>query len=407
MRLDQEIDRRTMFYRNDRTRTNLRLGQPLASNLITIILLLPASLIATTAPARAQDATDVVGPTQRLQDTGPLPVRAPFILSLGFLDFQPMSATVLPKGSWEARATLTGASNFASSPAIQHYLIRQTERHQLSLSELRDFAAENGGRLYFTDAESYRTEFVLERGLGHGAQAYVVVPVVSAVAGRLDGLIEQFHRSFGLGQEGRTGIPRDSFTVYLVDGETELYIGEPPGISLGDISAGGKLSLTTLASGVELTLNSELKLPTGSRSRLAGSGSLDFGTQLIASWHGRRNGLHGAAGVRLLGPNKLLSTRQQTVLSGLVAWELAFGGRTSALLQLTASQGLFRQLGLDLLDDTALQGTIGVKRAIRRQNVAFFAVTENLDHFGNTPDVGFHFGWIRSLDDDIARLRRQ
>lgn len=367
-------------------------------------LLLAGWLAGITARAQAQEATEEENPSLQLQNTGPLPVRTPFILSLGFLDFQPMSAAILPKGDWEARLTLTGASNFASSVPVQHYLVRQSERRPISLSDLRALAESNDNSLYYTDAESYRTEFVLERGLGHRSQAYIVLPIVSAVAGRLDGLIEQFHSTFGLGQEGRTGVPRNSFTVYLADGENELYIGEAPGISLGDISAGGKYLLMTPRNGFELAVNGELKLPTGNRDRLAGSGSVDFGTQLIASWHGRRSGLHGAAGVRLLGPNELLGLRQQSVLSGLVAWELEFGRRTSALLQLTASQGIFRQLGVDFLDDPAFQGTIGIKRAIRRRNVAFFAVTENLAHLGNTPDVGFHFGWIRSFDHGLSNL---
>lgn len=395
-----------MWNRTDRKRQNRRAGRIPVLRLFTMSLLLFGWLAGPATRAQAQDAPDEENPSLRLQNTGPLPVRAPFILSLGFLDFQPMSAAILPKGAWEARVTLTGASNFASSVPVQHYLLRQSERRTISQSELRAFAESNDGRLYFTDAESYRTEFVFERGLGHRAQAYIVLPIVSAVAGRLDGLIEQFHSTFGFGQEGRTGVPRNSFTVYLADGDNELYIGEAPGISLGDISAGGKYLLMQLEDGFEMSVNGELKFPTGNRDRLAGSGSMDFGTQLIASWHGRRNGFHGAAGIRLLGANELLGLRRQSVLSGLVAWEYEFGRRTSALLQLTASQGIFRQLGVNFLDDTAFQATIGVKRAIRRRNVAFFAVTENLAHLGNTPDVGFHFGWIRSFEhglDDLGR----
>lgn len=359
--------------------------------LTTLLCVLSVLLLA--APATAQESE--ADPIQRLQAAGPLPVLTPFILSLGFLDLQPTSAAVLPQGDWQAKLTLTGANYFASSTPLQNMLLTRDSRAKLSLEDLRSIADSAGGELYFADAESYRTDLVLGRGVGHRMELYVVIPVISAVGGRLDGVIEGFHSAFGLSQEGRQAVPRDDFTVFLSSDQGELYIGEPPGISLGDVSLGAKVALRSTMDGWNLTLNGEAKAPTGHRERLAGSGSVDLGTQLLALWMGRRYSFHGAAGVRWLGPNDLIGTDRQTALSALVGLERQLGRRTSALVQLSVSQGVFRQLHLSELNDTAIQGTLGLKHLARRGNILFLGVTENIAYFGNTPDVAFHLGWMR------------
>jgi hypothetical protein len=93
---------------------------------------------------------------------------------------------------------------------------------------------------------------------------------------------------------------------------------------------------------------------------------------------------------------KRLALSPQTVFSGMLAYERVLGSRTSILGQVTLSQSPFGDLGLDRLDKVSMQVTLGLKRVIGKQ-VLLIGVTENVAHFDNSPDIGFHFGLTRTF----------
>jgi len=95
--------------------------------------------------------------------------------------------------------------------------------------------------------------------------------------------------------------------------------------------------------------------------------------------------------VLYLGELEALDIDSQAVVSGMLAFERALGGRTSILAQATVSQSPFGDLELAKLDNITSQLTVGLKRVVGRQ-VLFFGLTENVANFSNSPDIGLHFG---------------
>lgn len=357
------------------------------------IVVLGLLLAATTAiPAGAEI-------DRYLIDTGPLRIRDQFLPGLGYLGFDPVAADILDLGEWQVDLVVTSSNTFAHSAEIERALEAKPDRSGLGLAELRAIQPEDsGGGLFYLDGEHTRWAVAARRGIGHGVQVEVVIPVIQIGGGFLDSTIEGFHDTFSLGQAGRLGVPRDELGAYVRTGEREVYLDRAPGTALGDIVIGVRYDLRrshpTL--GLELALEGLAKLPTGDVDHLTGSGSADFGAQLLGTQYLRGSCLHFSLGVAHLGRHELFSLDAQTILSGMLAWEIALGRKTTGLVQATVSQSPFKDLGSDELSSASTQLTVGVKRAFGK-NVLFLGVTENLVNFNNTSDIGLHVGVTRSI----------
>jgi hypothetical protein len=93
----------------------------------------------------------------------------------------------------------------------------------------------------------------------------------------------------------------------------------------------------------------------------------------------------------------VLGTDSQTLVSGMLGYEQGLSTHMSAILQFTVSQSPFRQLALQELSQGSLQTSLGVKYRFGSNATLFAAVTENLVHFDNTADVGFHLGFSQNF----------
>lgn len=105
---------------------------------------------------------------------------------------------------------------------------------------------------------------------------------------------------------------------------------------------------------------------------------------------------HLSAGLIYLGEWEELGIDAQVLPSFMIGWEQGFGKRSSAILQATVTQTPFDDLGLEELSATSIQMTLGYKRVVLEDKVLFVGVTENLQNFDNTADIGVHLGltWI-------------
>jgi hypothetical protein len=340
-----------------------------------------------------------------LIDTGPLRIRDQFLPGMGFLAFDPVSADVLEAGRWQLDVVLTVSNDFAHSPAVEDLLEARDERAGLTLGELRAVASEPPDQgIFLIDAEHYRAAVALRRGMGHGLQLELVLPVIRFDGGLLDSTIESFHDTFGLGQAGRLGAPKDQVLIYVRGSERELFVDDAPGTALGDAVVGLRADLLSRRAPrrFELAVEGLVKLPTGDEGRLTGSGSADVGAQLLATRYFRRSCLHFAFGMARLGAFDRLGLDSQTVFSGMLAWEFSVAPTVTVLAQATLSESPFDQLHLEELDALSTQLTLGLKTAVG-QRVFFFGITENLANFNNSPDVGFHFGVTRTFDGSRER----
>lgn len=339
-----------------------------------------------------------------LLDTGPLRIRDQFLAGLGYLAFDPVSADLLAAGELQVDLVLTLSNTFAHSTSVESFLTARESRADLTLGALRALAAAEPGGLFHLDGEHARWALAVRRGIGHGLQLELVVPVIHLGGGFLDPTIEGFHDTFSLGQAGRLGAPRDRFTAYLQSGQREVLLDRGPGTSLGDVVVGLRRDLhrSGTTSPFELAAEALLKLPTGDADRLSGSGSPDFGVQVLATRYFRRSCLHLAIGAVRLGRHDRFELDAQTLGSGMLAWEVSVGPKTSALLQATVSQSPFTQLDIDELGTASTQLTIGLKHVVGT-SVVFLGITENVVNFNNTADIGLHFGVTRAFSKAAAK----
>lgn len=339
-----------------------------------------------------------------LIDTGPLRIRDQFLPGLGFLGFDPVAADVLEEDEWQVDFLMTSSNSFANSAEVERVLSTRTGRESLGLNDLRGIEPDQpGDGIFHVDGEHRRWALAARRGIGHGMHVEVMVPVLQLTGGFLDSGIESFHDAFSLGQAGRPGVPRDDFRVYTRRPGHETYLDHAPGTVLGDISVGVRYDLLRVLPGAprdpqqspfRLSVEGLVKLPTGDEDSLAGSGSTDFGVQVIGANYFARGCLHYSLGAIRLGRHELLDLDPQTVLSGMVAWEAGLGDKTTGVVQATFSQSPFSGLESDEIDAASTQITLGVKHAFG-PSVVFVGLTENISNFNNTADIGLHLGLTR------------
>lgn len=334
-----------------------------------------------------------------LIDTGPLRIRDQFLPGLGYLGFDPVSADVLDRGEWQVDFIYTVSNTFAHSPEVERTLESRATREPLGLDELRTIQADRSGDgLFYFDGEHTRWALATRRGIGHGLQIELVIPVIHFGGGNLDSTIEGFHDTFSFGQAGRLGVPRDVFTAYVRTADHEAYLEGGQGTALGDAVVGVRYDLRQNypATSFALALEVLAKLPTGDVERLTSSGSADAGVQLIGARYFRGSCLHFSVGAAYLGPHRFFGLDAQTIVSGMLAWEIGLGSSTTALIQATVSQSPLKDVRSDEIAAMSTQLTAGMKHAFG-SNVLFLGITENVANFNNTSDIGLHIGVTRAF----------
>lgn len=339
-------------------------------------------------------------PRRFFVDTGPMRIRDQFALSMGYLGLDPVGATVLEASEWEVDIVTTISNTWAQSDIVEEALLERTRRQPFGFNELDALAREEpGGGLYFVDTEVNRTALAFRRGIGGGVQLELVLPVIDFRGGFFDGVIEGFHDTFGFGQAGREGVQRNQFQALLRGKSGALYLEEAPGARIGDIVLGAKFRLREPGAerGYRLAVETVVELPTGKSDQLTSNGTFDLGSQVLFTRYYRRACLHVSAGLTYLGEWRELGIGSQILPSFMVAWEQGLSRRTSALIQGTFSETPFDALGLEELSQTSMQLTLGVKRMISNDRILLVGLTENIQNFDNTADLGAHFGvtWRR------------
>jgi len=115
------------------------------------------------------------------------------------------------------------------------------------------------------DGETQRLALRYQRGVGHGFEWSLELPLLFSGGGVLDGPIENWHSTFGLPNSNRSDAPRDRYRVrYVRDGVTLIDL-DHGGSGVGDVRVGAGLQL---AKG--WTLRALAQLPSGSKRQLSG-----------------------------------------------------------------------------------------------------------------------------------------
>ncbi len=344
---------------------------------------------------QAASAQEDMEAMRYLIDTGPLRIRDQFLLGMGFLGLDPVSADIVEKGKWQLDLIATVTNTWALSEVVEAMLEERAERGPVTLDQFRALESEDpDGGIFLVDGELYRTALAVRRGVGKGVQVELLLPFLSFQGGVLDSLVEDFHTAFGFSQVGRKGAPKDSFLIFSGSQEGEVFIDDDPGVALGDLVLGAKFALLKRSKPrpFQLALEALVKLPTGEEEPLLSSGGTDLGTQLLLTKYYAKSCLHASLGLLYLEESKELSTDSQILPTAMVAYERALGSSMTGLAQLTVSESPFRDLDLDELARASSQVTLGLKKVVWSKHVLFVGLTENIASFNSTADIGFHVG---------------
>jgi hypothetical protein len=339
------------------------------------VIALCVACFATPVFAQRDSPADVFSPK------GPLPTR----------DSEPLNTPFLLPSAEDGRVLKTGANRFdLNVDIVNNFLTLQQDKP----------------RYYYTDFEEQRFYFGFARGFAVGQEISARLVYVDRDGGILDNFINSWHRIFGFKGGGRANFPTGQTIFDVNNAEGEPIIADNHSRSgLGDTVLEYRRALAVLSdseiSSRKMAVAGRLmvKLPTGNKDYLLGSGKADVGFGLTATARPlRRLALHGNASLVFLGkpdiPN--LSPRR-TLPHTLLAVEYLLDGRTSALVQTDDNPAPFRS-GLYYTDRPRRAFTFGLWREIGKGRQIYLSNSEN--DFGVlakcAPDFVLSFGtrWL-------------
>lgn len=333
-----------------------------------------------TIPAACCSAQDAF-PTNMM---GPADLRNQRPYQLIFLAFSPEAATVLDNGQSKTSLQFDLADDLLIPKVTNGVTVHeQTETQRLALSD--------------------------RRGLGNGLEASIDIPVIARDGGIMDKLIANYHDLIGdTHTTPDDAIGRDHVTPY----HSDVYFTRPNGADVVDLQSTAGLGDTQLtlkkslwASGsTAAAIRAGLKLPTGSASKVLGSGAVDGGLDLdLQASLSSRWALFGNGSYVWMGKDDTFDGyAQRHMAHGAFAIEYYASTHTSWVLQNDLGQAGVKT-GNNFADGA--QGTVSLayKFATPSNTLWTYAFSENggvvadrASWVANVgPDPTFSVGWAR------------
>ncbi len=254
----------------------------------------------------------------------------------------------------------------------------------------------SGGERVILDGETWRGSLALAYGVSERFEAGVLIPLVSHQSGIFDGFIRNWHDRFGLSNARRDTFEDYSLEYAYLEGDSALLRVSAPGSGIGDVRLSGTWSLRGDGRDQRvLLLRAGVKLPTGSASRLHGSGGTDLSLQLLSTdartLSALETTLSWMAGVLRLGPGDVLEDlrRDHVLIASLGVARPVW--RNLTLKAQFDAHGPFYDSGIDILGSRTIQLVVGAGIELA-QGTVDIGLTENL-FTDTTPDFGIHFAW--------------
>lgn len=243
------------------------------------------------------------------------------------------------------------------------------------------------------DYEAIDSRLGVSVGLSRSMQMQITIEDRTGTGGRLDGLIENFHRVIG-NHDDRHTVRNGSVNIELRDPKTgALLISRH---SLGPFSRAASLSLSKLYGDFAGTV--AVRVPRRGSEEI-NPGGIDSGVSLAWSSLIARRSVHAGVGVSRLssayiGPMRV-GRIERTLFAG-VAQPLT--AHTALIAQYLFNAAIAEQ---GPLASGSHEVTLGTRVHLTPLTAFDFGVVENVFNFNNGPDFGFHFG----ITHDVQRRR--
>jgi hypothetical protein len=305
--------------------------------------------------------------TLRAQDLDwrkPLANRNQFPLAVLFLMPEPESGSVLAKGK----------KSFSLNFAYSNVLL-----------------AENSlGESLLLDMEYLSTSLGLRAGFGHGIEAGISLPMYTMYGGFLDPIISRLHDAFGFTNKFRSSFPNNLVQYhYGIDG-TPVLERTNGTTGVGDLTLQAAKSLFKKNPlGMKIALHGALKLPTGSREKLTGSDTTDFGVGIAVSRVGRSIGGHFCFNYIFPGSSTGLDTRNFSSLTAAFDWRFRASWPNLVMVVQYEQFQRFLKSKLPLLNQSGRQVILGLRWRQSDRFIYEWRLAEDVN--AATPDITFGF----------------
>lgn len=327
-------------------------------------------------------------------------LRARDLTTFGFLrlDMRPAHAVHSPPGTWAIEAELAHQNTWALSEGTRDYLDTLQGRRPLGPAEVAAIQALPGEN-YLFDMEIAQLDVTFHYKFTERWGGYLVLSGANYGGGFLDSTIEGFHDAFGFDNNGRPAIRRNDVALVAdLDSAAFAVLGTPTDGGMLDPTVGVRYSGTQQLKGWNFVLEAAAKLALGGRRDFLSTGKTDYGVQATLQRFGDHHAWYvSASAVYYDGSNSITPTDSQVLPTLVVGYERKLTPNANLILQGYASNSIYgrEDTDLDELLGMKYQLSLGLYRRIGR-SVVSFAVTENLQNFNNTPDVGMQLGWAYS-----------
>jgi Protein of unknown function (DUF3187) len=327
-------------------------------------------------------------------------LRARDLTTFGFLrlDMRPAHAIHAPEGTWAIETELAHQNTWALSSGARVYLDSLPGRRSLGPEEVADILALPGENYVF-DMELAELDVALHYKFTQRWGGYLVLSGVNYSGGFLDRSIESFHDAFGFDNNSRPAAERNAVRLIADLNNANLQVSEAPTSGgLLDPTIGVRYSSPQQVKGWNYVVEAAAKLAWQGEEEFLSTGRTDYGLQATLQRFGDHHAWYvSASAVYYDGRTSITPTDPQVVPTLVVGYERKLNEKTHLVLQTYISNSVYshEDTHLDELLDTKLQLSLGLYRRMGR-GVMSFAITENLQNFNNTPDVGLQLGWAFS-----------
>lgn len=281
-------------------------------------------------------------------------------------------------------------------PALGRPQVLQTGalQQRIYLNDTNEYTARsNADESILIDGEVTQLSYDLRYGFAPRWEADAFVPVLAQGGGILDGLIQGWHKTWGLPNGGRGQAPSNHYHYrYTRDGQPVLDVSQGS-INLGDLRVGAGYRLAD-----NLSARVMVQLPTGDASHLAGSGEfggaawLDGGLPLGGFFNWLT--LYGSAGYSYTATGETLHDQQKNGLAfGAAGLGIRLTQNWDAKLQIYVHEAPYKNSALAALDHVAAPLTVSTSYRFTPHTAATLGFQEKANIFAS-PDFGLFVGLV-------------